>query len=412
MLNLAFSLVFLFSLLMCNTNRVYLSPLWVVVAACMAPTLISIHKLEKFQAAFLGFLGYIVLSTLLYHPQSFLNFGFYRYDGNIFISYGALIFFSLVHVRIHGNKMLYHFIRLSTLIQLSIFTIYFFRVFIRTGYSFNGLFRAMNAAGGFFSILACIAFAFLIKYRNKSWALIFMLNMVFLLFTRSRGSILGLIMAIACWYFIRKGKPILVTLMIISLSVLTIGLTIKFYPAYKSVGHFMEYFDESERETLTTKKANIYIRLLHDWPRAWELFLHSPLFGTGFGSLNDTPYNLDKDCLVCFNQPRAYIFSDSHAHHTYLHFLGELGLIGILLFAVFWYLLYRYIIESPDSPLQTACQLVYYALTTAAFTEHRITTPAMALPFCYLIGMLIWDNQSRKNNELNLLAENELPLEQ
>lgn len=66
------------------------------------------------------------------------------------------------------------------------------------------------------------------------------------------------------------------------------------------------------------------------WENGWKLFVENPL--TGIGIYNFLGYNTS-------------IFGDKHyMHNTYLEVLTESGIIGFVLFFVFWFLLFKKII--------------------------------------------------------------------
>ncbi len=94
-----------------------------------------------------------------------------------------------------------------------------------------------------------------------------------------------------------------------------------------------------------TKESNVMIRAYENWPRGLFAFLRSPIFGIGVGALNDFPLVLKEDSLLQLNAGGNIIYDSSHAHHTYLHILGEQGIVGLFLFLMMWVHFYRFIKE-------------------------------------------------------------------
>jgi O-antigen ligase len=163
-----------------------------------------------------------------------------------------------------------------------------------------------------------------------------------------------------------------------------------------------------------TKEANIFIRAYEIWPRAMFVFLNSPIFGTGFGSVNDKPFKFSTyKGFISFNNSDNKIFNDSHAHHSFLHILAEEGIIGLSLFLLFWIGLFKHIVSRkrkfPDT-VRVFLIIAFFNLTIMSFTEHRITTPSNVLPFVLILVLaLMYDNsQNRKtkHKEVSLKFNN------
>jgi O-antigen ligase len=143
-------------------------------------------------------------------------------------------------------------------------------------------------------------------------------------------------------------------------------------------------------EDVETKNMNILLRVFYTFPRAYYLFQHSPVFGTGVGSFDDQPYQFQEIVpYVAYNAQPQKTHSDNHAHHSYLHILAEQGIIGLLVFLFFWFYLFLYLLRLKHKPMIRDFLLVaFFTITFASFTEHRITTPSMMLPFTIPLGLL------------------------
>ncbi len=143
-----------------------------------------------------------------------------------------------------------------------------------------------------------------------------------------------------------------------------------------------------------TKQANIYIRAFDTWPRATALFLNSPIFGSGFGSVNDLPLTFDRwiPHFISFNDSKKKYFNDSHAHNSYLHFLAEMGIVGLGFFLLFWFNLFKFISSDKfktDIVVKDFLHFSMFNLSIMSFTEHRITTPSNVLPFMIFFSIAI-----------------------
>jgi O-antigen ligase len=149
-----------------------------------------------------------------------------------------------------------------------------------------------------------------------------------------------------------------------------------------------------------TKENNIYLRALENWPRCLYAFLHAPVFGAGFGSVNDIPIKFeDKFSSINFNNNSTKIFNNRHGHHSYLHILAEEGIVGLSLFLLFWINLFKYIVsEKRKFPhfIYVFLILSFFNLTIMSFTEHRITTPSNAFPFILILVLALMYDRSYK----------------
>jgi O-antigen ligase len=388
------------------TNLVYISPLPTLVAALLLP-LVFVNKQKVPAPVFwlLLFTFFIILSILLYHPQSFLEFGFYRYDGNFFISYLPLLVLPFFSFKFDIGRLLKYFLVFSTCISLLAYIWYV----IGNEPAFFGLFLSTNGAGGFYSIVASLALLFFWERRTYSNLVLLALNILFLYSTYSRGSMLGLGLGVMCLYLLYTQKTYLITLVFVLMTVVQVYLLFDTYPDYKNyiqkgptknIYENYNHFASQKFGSVSTKLNNVYIRMYETWPRAVDSFLQSPLVGTGFGSVNDVPTK-HKEIIPHFlatNEQKVKLHNDSHAHHSYLHFLGEVGLIGLALFLVFWMSVYRFLKNNDYHPVtQNFLLISFFNLSIMSFTEHRITTPSNALPFVIVLGLyFVYVNYQKK----------------
>lgn len=211
---------------------------------------------------------------------------------------------------------------------------------------FFGLFHAHNAAGQFFAIMAALGFAYAYNRGGKKEWFLFSVMFLILVSTYSRSALLGLFAAIVAWYCsVTKRFKWLIA--IITLPVLlTIGCVMIGYPYFKHKIHKHEKVKYTVIHAVRAHKASILIRLLYTYPRAWYLFVHSPIFGTGVGSYNNRPIKLKKVApFIAYNAQTDNTYNNSTAHNTYLQILAEQGIVGLTVFLIFWVSLFWYILN-------------------------------------------------------------------
>ncbi|WP_026464817.1 O-antigen ligase family protein [Adhaeribacter aquaticus] len=372
------------------TNLVYISPIPSLFAAIFFPLILT-HKNHFPLPVFwlFVFFLFVLISTSLYHPGSFSNFKFYRYDGNFIISYLPLLVLPFFSFNFNIGKLFRNFLYITSFISI----LAFIAKGLKFQDGFSGLFIANNAAGGFYSIVTSLAFIYFLERKTYTNLFLLALNAFFLYATYSRGSILGLGVGLMCLFLLKKHKSYLISFLIIGISAIQIYILVGTYPEYKR--HIMNSptadiyrnLDDYVYErfgNVSTKYKNVLIRSYETWPRAVDCFFHSPLLGTGFGSVNDVPFIFDNTIPFIYssNQQQVKDFNDSHAHHSFLHFLGELGLLGLGVFLCFWRSVYKFLLKNNQEPKIRDFLLVsFFNLTIMSFTEHRITTPSNALPF-------------------------------
>jgi len=213
-------------------------------------------------------------------------------------------------------------------------------------------------------------------------------------------------------FFLYARKSYLIALIFVAMAVVQVYLLVDTYPDYKKYvqsGPSKNIYENYNRFAaqrfgpISTKLNNVYIRMYETWPRAVDSFLHSPLVGTGFGSLNDVPtkYETLVPYVVATNAQPDNVYNDSHAHHSYFHLLGEQGLIGLSLFLVFWRSVYRFILDNRYHAVTRNFLLIsFFNLSIMSFTEHRITTPSNALPFVIVLCLYyVYVNYQKKVQE-------------
>ncbi|CAD6530896.1 O-antigen ligase family protein [Paraburkholderia metrosideri] len=340
----------------------------------------------------------IIVSTLLYDPRSFIEFDFYRRDGNFFISYAPIFAGCLYTHRWDLNKVLRAFFVFAVIINLPLYAYYVIEtgllgIFTHPGDSFGSYFIARNAAGGFFAMLLCLGIACYLQRRSNLVLGLIFATALMLFSTYSRGSLLGALATLPYLYFGRK-RWMLGTLIAI---LITGSIAMAIYHTNSTVNYMGYTFTIQNQDE---KVANLDIRYEWLWPRALTYFEQSPIVGLGFGSFDDhigsvTSYfhllGVPSDVIV--------EHSDSHAHNSYLNFLAELGVVGLaLILSFFWKLVdwakhgaavgalmgggqnfaaFRFV------EISSVCLLVMAA------TEHRLVSPSNVLILSLVISLLL-----------------------
>lgn len=405
---LALALISLFGTV---TNYIYLSPLLTLLIPLAIYTL-NKDELPRPIAWLYAFLVLFLVSVLLYHPRSLVEFGFYRRDGNFIISYAPLLIlplfsfdfklqqyfrrFYLFAVVLYGVLFLYHLLTTNFLGSLN-------------EVIFSGLFYAQNAVGGFLSILGALGFAYWYHRRSKKELFCFLLIAIILAATYSRGSILGLALGIAGWYCaITDRTKTLIGLLIIPV-LFTAGSLMIGYPYYTDRLVTQDEVTKEIDSEVGQKNANVMIRVFYTFPRAWYMFLESPILGSGVGSYDDRPYDLQEIVpYLTYNAQPQKAHTDAHAHHSYLQFLAEQGIVGLALFLTFWVSLFLYLKRIKTQPvIRDYLLIVFFIITFASFTAHRITTPSQMLPFTISLGLFIMHKEDYKRVKIRMISGEE-----
>lgn len=382
------NIVIILGLFFSVTNLIPISVIPFIVFSLLAPfifvTSLKIPKVSFWTAVFFTI---SIINILVYSPNSFIDPSFYRWDGNFFVSFLPLLFLPLLpENNINIKKIITIFVIFAILSNL-IFVIY--QTFF--GFTVTGLFLATNAFGGFMMIVLSFAFSNFFYSRKNTFNLIILgLAVMLLLMSYSRGSILAIAAAIICVFFNRRGN-FFITRFALLFIVLTQAIILYFtYPVYEASPFDAYAFAISGDED--TKVSNIFIRVYENWPRGLHMFLHSPIFGTGIGSANDLPHILEQNSYIQFNQNSMRIYNSAHAHHTFLHVMGEMGIIGLIILIMLLKSIYFEIIQTRyDMPISVGLEIAFFALIFASFTEHRLFSPSNVFPFV-LIFLLNYKN--------------------
>ncbi|MGQ0392515.1 O-antigen ligase family protein [Raoultella ornithinolytica] len=368
----------------------------------------EIYKIKKIELYLVLLYLYIIVSVLVYNPSSFLDLDFYRRDGNFIVSYLVLFVFIFLPISISIDFSRTFDILFPFFVIVSCIAYIAVPKEITddgSGSAMHFLFISHNAAGGFYSILAAVALGMLIQTKNKIYFLYSGLFLFFLYSTNSRGSIIAIGAAIA-YSIIKFKRPALVFFAFLIIQFIIVYET---YPVWVTMGKIM-----SEQANFTLgnvssdidfNRAGTFIdRLYYLWPRAIDNFIHSPLFGMGFGSFDDLYYKYINiiNHVVAVKDGGIIRHSDAHAHNSTFTILAELGIVGYSLFILLFNEINKRIHElSSKDPIQYTClSLALWTCIFSSATEHRITTPAQMVPFFIIFGISYIQHFGRKRRHV------------
>lgn len=355
------------------------------------------RRYPAFIAPLVTFAAFALLSTLYYNPESFLEFDFYRHDGNFFISYAPILAGCVYAHRWDLNKILRRFYAFGVLVNVPYYLWYLAQngllTFLRhPSDTFGSYFVARNAAGGFLAVLLCLGIACYSMKKSRGMLALMAVNALMLFSTYSRGSAFGILVLMPYLLFGRK-RWMFATLVG---GLIVASLAIAAYHTQSSVDYMGYSFKIANPDE---KVANLNIRYEWLWPRALAYFRQSPIFGIGFGSFDDT-ISLVVNYFGAFGQAVGVTadHTDSHAHNSFLNILAELGVVGLVLILSFYWRLVAWCQRGAWASMRENgrnfiayrfVELASLCLLAMSATEHRLTTPSNMLPIALVISLLL-----------------------
>lgn len=222
--------------------------------------------------------------------------------------------------------------------------------------------------------------------RTFFWLMLLWVNLLGLVLTVSRGSLMALLLA---GFLVLTLKERFAKIIVLSMAIAIVGILSYTYPHWISVGKPNGWADVAVG-TVSSGDANILDRLLYLWPRAVDLFLRSPLIGTGFGSYDDLPYRfIGIPYVFSYNNPVELTFSAAHAHNSYLHILAETGLVGFALTMSMLFAVRKEIDTVTSRSVRLGLLIGLWVTIFSSVTEHRMFTPSQMLPFTIIYGLAV-----------------------
>jgi O-antigen ligase len=389
------------------TNFLPFSALMVFLSPFVVVWFTMNRKISTLLFSVILMLSYFVLNTLLYMPSSFLSYDFYRRDGNVFISFLPLLLYAPIALKLDLDRLIEVFLYwAASLTVFLIFTYSLLGLNVDVIGCHHFLFYAHNAAGGFFSIVASIALGYYLHTHSKRHLLLTGLLLMALVLTRSRGSLLGFMMAFVTSVVFKEKFN---RWFVFGVFVVFVLIMSQAYPLWMKMGQPHNVFNYEYLPDGTERAGTILDRVLIVWPQAVHLWLKSPILGTGFGSFNDAPHNLQGiENLYMINDVAKPHFDSGHAHHSYFHVLAETGVVGLSLLLFFLVNLHRFLMSLESSSLRRGMLIAFWTVVWSSLTEHRLFTPSQMLPFMIILGLMLavlnWQKEDGRDNQLKLIT--------
>lgn len=388
------------------TGFVPISP----VIALLLPVGLGLMMLQrKFPAMSLWALGLMTaaaVSAALYYPQSFLSPDFYRRDGNMFISFAPLIAIPLLRTNWGFSRLFKWWVTFAACVNAICIALFLKGVSIfadRIDGTYSFLFEAHNAAGGFLGLVTLGAAVLAWRERSIFFAVLAVVSFYGLHVSDSRGSMLALFAAIPLT--LMKRPRITVALIVAS----QLFMVAAIWKKVDFVNIDANKLNDSAVGMLNStaeRSSTLEDRLFRLYPIAMNLWLESPIVGTGFGSFNDRPYVLNGiPHVFSANTSAAVVFNASHAHHSFLHVLAEQGLVGFILLMGMLVAVYRVADSVPDETMRLFLTVTFWYMILCSLTEHRFVTPSQAIPWFTLVALAYADMRTRCLREVAVEEE-------
>jgi len=256
------------------------------------------------------------------------------------------------------------------------------------GRMFLGWYEAHNSAGGVYALGSVLALAIIHetrlspKFKQFLWFLL-CCCLGGLVFSYSRGGYLGFLLGIAFILPLRKvGKTLRVTILISIPLILISVMTSTFL---------------SRIDTITDPYYGTNADRFRLWGEAFDDIAASPFIGIGFSRFNDRMVDFHGiKGLYWVGVGGEIINDDSNAHNSYLHFLAEGGIVGLLLTLRIWWLAWAELsffqsrlIRSKLRGLHKAAKACLVALLMLSFTEHMLGKGSVVMVLMSLVGMTL-----------------------
>ncbi len=338
--------------------------------------------------------SYILFSYLI-SRQSILdlfNYNFLRFDGDLIFSYMPFFIFAVPFLNYKKALKIYFWVLFIIFAFFSIIgfieysngiTVFAVRLDdFYVGPMFVALNHSHNATGSVFSVVGIFALAFFFeskKIEKISYGLISLLCFIAIFMTKSRGSLIAFAIGVFFLLIFASGsllKFLRNILIIIAIMVPLVFIT----GTYTRIMQIFHIFDQS---ALTRFEL---------WDKGVYLFKQSPILGVGFARYNDVAWNYDvvpltgNSGIFSLYTSGSSIFNDTNAHNSYLHFLAEIGIVGLILFLLFWVLCLVITIRAYRQTNNRFSRQVYLAVTGGiitlfflSITETFMTAPTVML---------------------------------
>lgn len=338
------------------------------------------------------FLLFLLLHLIFISNINFLeilNAKYFRTEGRIFFTFIPFLYFSTFGL--NEEKMfnllqyLYYtfaFFALMSIVHLMT-PLKFSFLFYGPMELFSGLFPTKNSAGNFIGFII-ISFFFTRSLKNNKDLLILILMITVFLLANSRQAIFGIFLT-SFFYMFKYSR---FNFRLMSLKKIIPFLSIPVLVMLSNSNVITRIF------SIDFSTINIFYRI-NSWLDAINLFAKSPILGIGFnrfGDFNKEFIGLEGFFYFARDGLFDWLIHYNHPHNQYLLILAETGLIGITLYLLIFYYLFKTFNKSlfyKDS--QWANLILVYSLSLGFF-GNGIEAPSVGLPFGLIIGSIYYNN--------------------
>lgn len=331
---------------------------------------------------------YWFFNIFIFNPEQLLYLEFYRYDGKLIVIWTIFILFiASIHYK---NKNQYIKNLKQFLMFLWIISICGFIPFLNFS-----LFNSHNANAGFLGSVLILTFLILINYNNlfkfnKLILFIVFIYIAYLFFSQySRAFTVGFILSILYIFFKNieniNLKNIIIFLIILIIILLTMIFSSNIIERFKSIlKGDLDY--------------NVITRFAL-WNLAYKLWKKNILFGIGIGSFNDIAISQVYHEFIT----SKYFFGEQHSHNIILQLLVEQGIIGLFLFFISFFFIWKYLLKKENLTKSKIHQLnidIYKSLFIYLFIASQFGlnffTPSTSIIFYTLLANMLnfKDNRS------------------
>ena len=260
--------------------------------------------------------------------------------------------------------------------------IYWFRELTHGG-SLFGPFVNRNHFAGFIGMIIPLSLGvglMSMSLEKKIMYVFFSITMaVALFFSLSRGGIVSFFAGIMVFAFVVFGKtysvrrlvPVFLFILILASYLLYIGIT-------PIIDRFSQTDVSNEQRLLA-------------WQGVLSAFKDYPVFGSGLGTF--------QYIFKIYKPDGLYLYWD-HAHNDYLELLLEIGIVGTIIVAIFFFFELKAILKTPWKGKEIYLNAAFLSsITTVAVhsvVDFNLQIPSNAIAFFLILGMALSLSRNRK----------------
>ena len=250
-----------------------------------------------------------------------------------------------------------------------------------SGGRFQGIFQNPNSIGLICAILLPLSLWHLLETKKKSALLLFILMLLSLFLSGSRGSLQAALVSLGYFIYVRKKKDRPLVFFSFTSAILILFWAIETWMKT----HFMSYIRSESIPELGGR--------LGLWRAALDLIMQRPFFGYGFGVENKMVLT---SALFRIKGHLSYV------HNSYLGMLIQLGVVGLIIFYLpLFILLFKELSHKQRSdvfPLRLALRGSLMAGLICCFYESWIYSVgnSQTFPFWVTVMLLLFCRQQDK----------------